>query len=526
VGDASVLRLEALSLAPFPILERRGLGVGLDLRWGDPAGFVVGPAGEDRVAPALEAFLAAEGPGFSHAFFSWQARDRARLRLEDYAPAWDALVAALPRGVPLALHHTALDLAALEPAPRGALLDFTNALCARAGVRWINEDVGFWSWRGRPVAYPLPPVLDGRGLTACARNVRECQRALDVPLVLEFPGFDATVAGAVAGTWDAYDFFRRLAEETGAPVNLDVAHLLSWRWRLGHRGEALTGGLERLPLAHAFEIHLSGCEIVPGPGGDVFHDAHDGRLLDEQLALLGRLLSACPNLRAVTFEDPRLDAAGALDVASRASLERLRAAVASWIGPAPARAELPAPTPAPANDVTLRHDDDGVARLDAHVAATRASLVRERAFRGTGRLVDGFSGCVAGWRAAHPEDATLDGLFGRFVASSHAEAWREQPGLVGGSCLESCFAAFARDERLAPPLVVEEELLSVLLRALTVVPEPAFAPPPLARRVRDGWVAVSSATPPILHAALRGRTLRGELTPAVERAVAALPPAD
>src|SRR5262249_34715042 len=131
--------------------------------------------------------------------------------------------------------------------------------------------------------------------------------ALPVPLVLEFPGFARGVS-LVLGDWHAYDFFRALADETNAPVTLDIGHLLSWQWFRGRRGADLFDELERLPLASCFEIHLSGCEIA----GDRFVDAHHGRLLDEQIILLERLLPLCPNLRAVTFEDPRFDENGAL----------------------------------------------------------------------------------------------------------------------------------------------------------------------------------------------------------------------
>jgi uncharacterized protein (UPF0276 family) len=509
------------SVRPSTALPAHGLGFGLDLRWGDPSGFEVDASGCDRLGPALRAFLARGAAGFDHAFFSWQPRDRGRLRLHDYAPAWDGLAAALPTGLPVGLHHTALNLAALAPAPRAPLLDFTNALCERYGLAWINEDVGFWSVGGRPTPYPLPPRLDALGLAACARNVRECQRGLARPLVLEFPGFDASVP-FVDGNIDAYDFFRALAEETAAPVALDVAHLLSWRWWRGHRDEALYEGLERLPLANAFEIHMSGCEIVGGR----FVDAHHGRLRDEQLELCTRLLPLCPNLRAVTFEDPRVGADGELDGGSRASLARLDAATQAWRRGRDARTTPPLPARQPAIELGLAlpaaigtGEAPGAAALEAaleaRVAPTRAALVRDRTQRGTGRLADAFPRCVAGWRAAHPDDLQLGALFTRFVASPAATPWREQPGVVGGACLEACFAAFARAERLAPAAVCEEELLSVLLRALAIAPEPAFDPPTEVRRAPGGWFAVSDATAPVLHAALDGRYVSGPITPTV-----------
>ena len=309
----------------FPELKRRGLGVGLDLPWDARTGF-----GIDALAAPVRAYLAENAATWSHAFFSWQPRDRSLPALADYAPAWDDLVAVLPDRLPRALHHTALNLSALGPYQRAELFEFTNALCERYRLRWINEDVGMWSLAGRPLPYPLPPVLDARGLSAAMANVRACQRALSVPLVLEFPGFSRGVS-VVLGDLHAYDFFRALAEETDAPVTLDVGHLLSWQWWCGRRGADLFDELERLPLANCFELHLSGCEIVDGR----FIDAHHGCLLDEQLRLLEQLLPRCPNLHAVTYEDPRFDEHGALVPANQPSWLRLSEIVEPWANQAP-----------------------------------------------------------------------------------------------------------------------------------------------------------------------------------------------
>ena len=314
----------------FPELARRGLGVGLDLPWDGERGFAHEPARGDVLAPAVSAFIARNARAWSHAFFSWQPRDRAAPELDDYRAAWDELCSNLPLQLPRALHHTALNLAALGTYRRREILGFTRALCERYDLRWVNEDVGLWSLAGRPVPYPLPPFMTDAGLRATIANVRECQAALPVPLVLEFPGFARGVS-VVIGEWHAYDFFRELAEQTEAPVTLDVGHLLSYQWWLGRRGLRLLDELERLPLRHCFEIHLSGCEIA----GERFVDAHHGKLLDEQLLLLDRLLGLCPNLRAVTFEDPRFDSAGTLAADNRPSWHRLQELTESWMHPTP-----------------------------------------------------------------------------------------------------------------------------------------------------------------------------------------------
>src|SRR2546425_438784 len=144
----------------FPSLGTRGLGVGLDLPWGGACGFTSDAARGDLLAPRVRSFLVENAPGWSHAFFSWQPRDRAPPRLADYRAAWDTLAGALPSDLPRALHHTVLNLGALGPYRRHEIFEFTNALCERYGMRWINEDVGFWSLAGRPLPYPLPPLLD------------------------------------------------------------------------------------------------------------------------------------------------------------------------------------------------------------------------------------------------------------------------------------------------------------------------------------------------------------------------------
>ncbi len=301
------------------------LGVGLDLPWGEPIGFDLDPTRGEVVADGVIRFLAAHAGRFSQLFVSWQPRGRNRLDAREYFAAFDDLFARAPPFPVRALHQTALNLGALEPYDRGPIVALTNALAERHGLAWVNEDLGLWSIHGHRLPYPLPPYLTEAGLRAAVRNTDEVQRALVVPLLVEFPGFsDGT--SLCLGTLHAYDLFRRVVEDTGSPATLDTGHLLSYQWLRGRRGEALYSELERLPLAHCCEIHLSGCALVDGR----FVDDHHGVLLAEQLELLARLVPACPNLRTITYEDPRFDAAGVLLPETAGSLERLTALVNGW----------------------------------------------------------------------------------------------------------------------------------------------------------------------------------------------------
>ncbi|MFO0600983.1 MAG: DUF692 family protein [Myxococcaceae bacterium] len=499
----------------FPAVARRGLGAGLDLPWDGVTGF--GPTAHgDGLAPPLATFLSRHPGQWAHAFFSWQPRDRSPPRLEDYAPAWDQLVAALPANRPFALHHTALNLASLAPYERGGLLAFTRALCERYALQWVNEDVGFWSLDGRAVPYPLPPLLTGGGLAATIRNTRECQDGLSVPLVLEFPGFSAG-ASVVVGEMHAYDFFRRLAEATDAPVTLDVGHLLSWQWWRGRRGRALFDELERLPLEHCFELHLSGCEVV----GETFVDAHHGTLLDEQFELTERLLERCPNLRVVTWEDPRFDATGTLGAPNRRSWERLQQVVAKWLEqPIDARdvasagrrerhthggfplAHVERALGDYLHGATPALEIDGLP-VQEETAAVEAvhSMVRERRYRGTGGLREWFPQTLA----AFPD---LSELVARFCASAHGSSWREHGG---GPSLEEALYRFLTAENVGEAGVREDEFLGAVVRALAVAPRASFSLPAEVRRTAAGFVAVTSGM--VLHAAVGGRYVRGRVTP-------------
>jgi uncharacterized protein len=307
------------------VAARLGLGVGLDLPWGAPIGFVHDPVRGDVVADRVVRFLDAHAARFSHLFVSFQLRNRNRLDARDYADVYDDLFARVPRFRARALHHTALDLGGLEPYDRGRIVDFTNDLIDRYDLAWVNEDLGLWSIHGRPLPYPLPPYLTDAGLRAAITNVSFVQDRLRVPLLVEFPGFSSGTS-IVIGRMHAYDFFRRVVEESDSPATLDVGHLLSYQWLLGKRGEELYGELDRLPLEHCFEIHLSGCMV----SGDRFVDLHHGVLLAEQLELLARLLPRCPNLRAITYEDPKFDDHGALIPASCAGFAQLSEMVTRW----------------------------------------------------------------------------------------------------------------------------------------------------------------------------------------------------
>lgn len=455
-----------------------GLGVGLDLPRTAPYGIVDG-----RVSPRTLAFLERHGHRFARAFVSWQPVDRGVPRLEDVEAPFQAFFDRLPHAR-RSLHQTALNLAGTGY-DRGPLIDFTNALVRRFGFEWVNEDLGCWSVGGWSLPYPQPPFLTEQAVRHCAATCRQVDAALDVPLVVEFPGFEVVPPGEL----DAYAFFRQVIERSGCAATLDTGHLLTWRWLQGHRGEALLDDLDTLPLEHVIELHCAGVIET----GDRLVDAHHGVLTELQLALVERLLARCPNLRVVTYEDPRFDDTGALPPAAGASLDALERQLAGF-APAP-RGVLPGPT---AHDVPLDRSPWEDALRAAMIGPDGGALRRSLYARSTRGL---------------PPLRTLygtedDDLLRAFLASDDGEAWSDVAWAVPGRAIEDAFGRF-----VAPG---SHAHLLAAAKLLALHPEPPFIVPDGFRRVGDGWAAVVG-DPPHLYAAVRGQVLQGPIDPLITR---------
>jgi uncharacterized protein (UPF0276 family) len=512
----------------FPAMPHPGLGVGLDLAWGSPFGLVRDPVRGDGPAPRTQAYLEG-GKGWTHFFASWQPRNRNRLDAREYFDAFDAVFGLLEPGCVRALHQTTFNLAGAGPYDRAAVVELTNVLIERYDLAWVNEDLGIWSLGGCQVPYPLPPYPTDAGLDTAIANTRFVQERLAAPLLVEFPGYSEGTK-ILEGPWHGYDFFRELIEQTGSPATLDTGHLLSHQWLRGRRGEDLFDELERLPLEACFEIHLSGCQIV----GDRFIDAHHGVLLDEQLRLLELLLQRCPNVRAITYEDPRFDAQGVLIPRARPSFATLEKIVSQWT-PAPA-----VPTQEvegrPA-EIRLSREEGGLkARLHGHHKGGEAPSIRDDASLGVpipsamaslahrvrGDLLGhSHAGCgsvrklypatIEAWLGTHPEDGDLQALSEAFAASDACQDHVELAAGGSGTCIEHAFYLFCCEAEVGDAGVREEEFLAAMMRALATSPRPAFALPMQIERRSDGVVAISRQR--MVHAVSGGRIIRGRLPP-------------
>jgi len=261
----------------------------------------------------------------SHLSVSWQPRRRVHVEARDYFTAYDDLFARVgDRFATRALRHSAISRRAIEAYRRGELLEVTNTLVDRYHFEWVSEDLGLWPIQGKP-PYPTGPRLNQEGLWVAIRHAKVVRAGLEVPLLVDFPGF-ATSAGAHEAPIHAYDFFRSVADEADVAVAIDTAKLLSYQWQRNKRGSDLIGEVDKLPLARCFEIHVSAREAK---SGRVFEGTGE-MLWESQLDMLKRMAPLCPNVRLITYDGPLADSGADARGIARSELARLREVVSSW----------------------------------------------------------------------------------------------------------------------------------------------------------------------------------------------------
>lgn len=298
--------------------------------WDDPA-ILSFSEGRFELTERFRTFLKTRGRDFDYFFLSVQPRTFDMLwnesRALEFIGVFDQVLEILPLRDRMALHHTFLNLGTFETNyPRERIAEFTNILIRHYGIKWVNEDLGVWSLKGKMLPYPLPPVLNDEGLKHSVTNIEYFMKTLSCPLFVEFPGFSEGASFHI-GRANAFEFFNEVIRRTGAAAVIDTGHILSYQWLKGRRSHDFLEGLDEvLPFESCREIHLSGCSVVK----DKFVDFHHGVLMDEQLVLLDYLLDRCPNVIGVTYEDPKFDAQGALIPKSIRNYERLKDRVRKW----------------------------------------------------------------------------------------------------------------------------------------------------------------------------------------------------
>lgn len=266
--------------------------------------------------------LLAESPGLFD-FVEYSAPlDVAQAKAE--AGLFGELEANLP-SVPVIFHPVHLNLWGPELESRENLAALREHLEA-VGSPWVGNDVGWWHHRDQPFPgylYLAPPLTEA-AVESCVAHARHVQAGVGVPLLLENPAVLART-----GEMHVLDFLAALHRRTGAPLLLDLGHLLAYQ--LAHDLPA-DAALDRFPLEAVAEIHIAGGVITRRGARRFYVDDHGQPVREELFGLLESILPRCTGLRALTFE-----ADGHPEPIARQTLERLRRLI-----PARRAGEVPA----------------------------------------------------------------------------------------------------------------------------------------------------------------------------------------
>ncbi|WP_373044816.1 DUF692 family multinuclear iron-containing protein [Vulgatibacter sp.] len=246
--------------------------------------------------------------------------EEARAQAARFSALWDRRAE-----LPAIFHPVHLNLwgPALESEENlAALAEHLRAI----GSPWVGNDVGWWHHRDAPFPgylYVVPP-LTRAAVAQCAAHAVHVQAAIDVPLLLENP--------AVLfrnGDLHVLDFMAALHRETGAPLLLDLGHLLAYQLVHGHEPGT---GLDGFPLDRVAEIHIAGGVITARGERRFYVDDHGQPVREELFAMLEGILPRCTGLKALTFE-----ADGHPEPVARQTLQRLRSLVPA-LAPSPSEA--------------------------------------------------------------------------------------------------------------------------------------------------------------------------------------------
>jgi uncharacterized protein (UPF0276 family) len=179
----------------------------------------------------------------------------------DHVPA--TLAALHQRGVPVIAHGVSLSLGGTDPLEE-AKLGRLAALAGRFGSPLVSEHVAFCRGGGVEAGHLLPVPRTREALDVLARNIRQAQAALPVPLAVE------NIAALIDWPEDEMteaQFLGELVERTGVLLLLDVANLHTARVNFGTDPVA---ALDALPLEQVAYVHVAGGVLRDG----VWHDTH------------------------------------------------------------------------------------------------------------------------------------------------------------------------------------------------------------------------------------------------------------
>lgn len=201
---------------------------------------------------------------------------------------------------PLVSHSVSLSLGGPDPLD-GALLEAIEAMRQQVGLAWWSDHLCYSAVDGAQLhdLFPLPSTEEA--VEHVAKRVREAQKRVDAPLLIENISYYAQMPG---GTLDDATFVRAAVEQAGCGMLLDVNNVYVNSLNHGFDARAY---IDAMPLERVRELHLAGHTPMDG----VVIDTHIGPIPDAvwelyryTLKRAGRLI---PTLIEWDQEIPALD---------------------------------------------------------------------------------------------------------------------------------------------------------------------------------------------------------------------------
>ncbi|MDF3031472.1 MAG: hypothetical protein K0R03_2030 [Moraxellaceae bacterium] len=201
-------------------------------------------------------------------------------------------------GVPVLFHPSYINFCG-SFANSAAWLAATAEHVRAVASPWFAQDCAYCFWEQGPsystqLGYFVPPILNEASLQLAVQRVREVQAAVPVPVAVEPP----PMAFAVGGM-PLFEFFGRLARQTGCALLLDMGHLVSWEMATGRR---VLDAIAELPVENVVELHIAGGRLRQADDGPVYMDMHEAPVLPETWRMLDDLLPRLPAVKALCYE--------------------------------------------------------------------------------------------------------------------------------------------------------------------------------------------------------------------------------
>jgi uncharacterized protein (UPF0276 family) len=152
---------------------------------------------------------------------------------------------------PVVLHGVSLSIGSSDPLDRGYLARLKR-LADEVKPAWISDHLCWTGVLGRNSHDLLPMPLTEESLAHVAARVAQVQDYLERPLILENPSSYVRFAQS---TMEEPEFLRRLAEETGCGLLLDVNNVYVSCFNAGADPAAY---IESFPCDSVVQMHLAG----------------------------------------------------------------------------------------------------------------------------------------------------------------------------------------------------------------------------------------------------------------------------